>query len=204
MNHPRVDISAGAAMLAALLFYLARPEELAAVLLPVLIHELGHLLLITTLGLRLRGIRAAMDGFTLAYTGEIGATGQVLIAAAGPVAGFLYAWVASALGNRLEWDWLCLSAGVSLLLSIFNLLPALPLDGGQMIKPVLDHMLGEEGTERLLRAFSLSIAVLLTAGGLLLVLQKKGAALFLAGFWLFWNAMDGFAGFGLVKKGRIL
>lgn len=190
MKRPRLDISPGAAILAAAVFYLARPEELLAVALPVLAHELGHMAAMAALGLELRCIRAGLDGFILDYAGETGAAGRILTAAAGPLAGLLYALTTSALGKRLDVDWLCLSAGVSLLLSLFNLLPALPLDGGRITEALAASLWGERRAESLCGVLRLAVAVTLLAAGTVLLCQKKGGALLLAGFWLLWNALE--------------
>ena len=129
MKRLRWELSPGAALAGALLLVLLRPEELAALALAVLCHELGHLAAILALRQRLTGFRARLGGFSLDYAGDAGDLGRALIAGAGPGAGLLYALAASRLGVTLERDWLCLSAGLSLLLSLLNLLPAPPLDG---------------------------------------------------------------------------
>lgn len=184
MRDERIDVSAGAALLAALLVFLLPGEELLALCLPVTAHELGHLAAILALGLRPRRFSAGLGGFSLDYAGDPGTLGHVGIAAAGPVAGLLYAWAASRLGAALDWDWLCLSAGISLLLSLFNLLPALPLDGGQILSRLSIAALGEGRGARLCRTTQITVAAVLTAAGGLLLLRGKGVALLLIGIWL--------------------
>ena len=71
--------------------------------------------------LHVRGIRLQLKGFCIDYCGYTGAAGHALAAAAGPLAGLAYALAASGLAQRLESDWLGLTAGISLLLSLFNL-----------------------------------------------------------------------------------
>lgn len=185
----RVEISAGAAFLGALLLLLLRNEELIALLLPVTVHELGHLTAILALGQRVTGFRAGFGGFTIDYAGNSPPAGHALIAAAGPLAGLAYAWAASRLGSRWDSDWLCLSAGLSLLLSLFNLLPVLPLDGGQLFSVLACAVLGEERGRRLCAWAALPVAAALIAAGTVLLLRRKGAALLLAGLWLFWRAL---------------
>ena len=129
----RFRIGLGAALPAALLLLLGSVEVIAAVLLPAFCHELGHLLALWLLGLHIRSIRMELRGFCIEYYGSCSAVGHALAAAAGPFAGFAWAWAASVIGQRTGLEWLSLSAGVSLLLSLFNLLPALPLDGGRIV-----------------------------------------------------------------------
>lgn len=200
MSGRRFELSAGAALLGALLVFLLRGEELAALALPVAAHELGHLGALLSLGLRPRCFRVEIKGLCLDYAGDPGVMGQVWIAAAGPAAGLLYAWAAARLGTELGWDWLCLSAGISLLLSLFNLLPALPLDGGQILFQLSLAALGERRAAAVTRAAQLLTAAALSAVGLLLLVQRRGAAQLFAGLALFF---DGLSGPGLVKKGKI-
>ena len=57
MRRLSVDLASGGILLAAALLYLLPPDRLLALLLAAGAHELGHLLMILALGLRLRGLR---------------------------------------------------------------------------------------------------------------------------------------------------
>ena len=72
-------------------------------------------------------------------------------------------------------------AGVSLLLSLFNLLPIYPLDGGRLWRAALCAFLGEERGGRLQRLTGDLCCGALTAAGLYLMLAGCGAGLFAAG-----------------------
>ena len=152
------------------------------------------------MGGRLRGFRAGLTGFCLDYAGPVSLRGDGLIAVAGPLAGLLYALLASRAGTRLGADWLCLSAGLSLLLSLFNLLPALPLDGGRILAALSQALLGPERGERAARGFSLVTAAGLLAFGLLRAARGRGAAAAVAGAWLLFQALWGL---GLARSGKI-
>lgn len=184
MRKLRLEASPGAAFVAAALIYFLRGWELLALLPALLIHELGHTAAILALGLSLRGFRAEAGGFRLDYAGETTALGHALIAAAGPAAGFAYAALASRLWQQTGQDWLCLSAGISLLLSVFNLLPAPPLDGGRILTPLLDLLLGSSRGEQVGRILGYGVGLALCACGVLYALKGKGAAPLLPGLWL--------------------
>ena len=132
MNNNRIKVSAGALILAALIYYTADFGTLACVAVPVLIHELGHIVCLRLLGLRICGFKAELRGLCMGYAGCTSGFGRILAAAAGPAAGGLYALIASYAGKIYGSDWLLCSAGVSVILTAFNMLPSLPLDGGQI------------------------------------------------------------------------
>lgn len=201
MKGIRFSASPGAAFAAALLLALLRGEELAALLGAVLAHELGHLAAILALGQLLTGVRAELGGLRLDYSGETGALGRGLIALAGPAAGLLYALLAARLGRRWDMDWLCLSAGLSLLLSLLNLLPAPPLDGGQLCAVLAEATLGSRRGERLCRFLGLGTGCALLILGLALILRGRGAAAALAGVSLLFHSFP--EGEGLVKNGKV-
>ena len=184
MRGKKLSVSAGAVLLAALVYYLYDLETVAAVLVPAATHELGHLAALNLLGLRVNGFRAELKGFCIDYSGYTGAMGHALAAAAGPMAGLWYAWAASMAGNRLDSDWLCLSAGVSLLLSLFNLLPALPLDGGRILEHLAGAFLGDKQGALLTETVGAVVGAVLLAAGVLLMMHGRGIALALAAIWM--------------------
>lgn len=197
MNKPFLRAGTGAFLLAAILCFLGDGWDIAAVLLPVAVHELGHLIVLWLLGLPLRGFRIELRGLCIEYGGHTGAFGHALAAAAGPLAGLAYAFAASRVGNRLGSDWLCLTAGVSLLLSLFNLLPALPLDGGTLLLHLSSALLGNRRGAILTEVAGLIVGAAMLGGGFYLMLHGRGAALALAAIWLLLYQEDGR---GLVKR----
>ena len=86
MNNNRIKVSAGALILAALIYYTADFGTLACVAVPVLIHELGHIVCLRLLGLRICGFKAELRGLCMGYAGCTSGFGRILAAAAGPAA----------------------------------------------------------------------------------------------------------------------
>ncbi len=165
---PYLFVSPWAALAAGLLLYLSDERTLRLLLPPVLFHELGHVLALRLCGCRIRALRLELGGLCLDYSGDPPLAAQLFCALAGPLAGLLYALPVARLGPDGS-----LSAGISLLLSGFNLIPALPLDGGRALEAVTE--------ERTLKVLSLLSASLTAAAGLVLLYFGKGAALAFAG-----------------------
>ena len=176
MNNNRIKVSAGALILAALIYYTADFGTLACVAVPVLIHELGHIVCLRLLGLRICGFKAELRGLCMGYAGCTSGFGRILAAAAGPAAGGLYALIASYAGKIYGSDWLLCSAGVSVILTAFNLLPALPLDGGQIFAELAAAAFGGRRGMRLAELTGLLTGTLLLAAGLWLMWTGRGAA----------------------------
>lgn len=119
----------GAALLLGVLAFTLRPAELAALAIAVLVHELGHLLSLQLLGVRVSGVTFAMTGPVIRCDLPTTASGQILAALSGPAAGLLLSLLISA-----RWP---LLGEVSLFLSLLNLLPVPPLDGGRAFRVLI-------------------------------------------------------------------
>ncbi len=201
MRPPRFDFGIGALLVLLALYLLGDMQNIAAVLFPILAHETGHLVTLWLLKLPIRGLRIELRGFCIEYGGTPGALRQALAAAAGPAAGVVYALACSRIGNRLGSDWLCLTAGVSLLLSIFNLLPALPLDGGTLLLDLCTPVFGEKSAIKICEASGILVSACLLGLGFDQMLHGRGAGLELAAIWLL---LSQDAGQGLVKRREII
>lgn len=190
MDKQRLSISAGALLLGALIYCTASFSELAAILAPVIVHELGHILTLRLYGLRIRRVSADLCGLRIEYGGVCAPLGHVASALAGPAAGLAYAFAASWMARRTGNEVLTLSSGVSLLLSLFNLLPILPLDGGRVFSLLVTELLGGRRGDRLTKTVSLTLAAALLAAGLYLMWRGEGTALALAALWLLASQPD--------------
>lgn len=133
----RWDVRPGGVLLLALLYFFGDLQILAALLGSVLVHELGHVLALRAFGARVRRVRLDFTGLCMDYRGlRLTRRQEFMAAAAGPLAGGVTAWAASFLGNWYVSEWLLLFAGTGMVLTVFNLIPAKPLDGWRMVSAV--------------------------------------------------------------------
>ncbi len=104
----------------------------------VLLHELGHALVARHLGVPVPGIELHFFGGAAKMGSQPkSAKDEIAIAAAGPVVSFVLAGV-SALLFAVSGFWLFyLLAYINLMLGGFNLMPALPMDGGRILRALL-------------------------------------------------------------------
>ena len=168
---PEFNIHPLAALAAGLLLYFADPTVLPLIVWPVVCHELGHIVVLRGLGCRITELDLEPGGLCIKYAGSPGNAGQIAAAAAGPLAGLLYASIAARFGEAGHY-----SAGISLLLSIFNLLPCLPLDGGRIAAALFGYQIS--------RRLGILCACGFTLFGLWQFAADRGAAAAAAGLLL--------------------
>lgn len=119
----------------------------------VLWHELGHALAARTFGLRPKISLVGYGGNTAPGKNALSFWREILFILSGPLAGFLLAGLAFAAlrlgGAPRELPLLrfavIIALSVNLAWSILNLLPALPLDGGNLLRIVLNRLFGPRG-----------------------------------------------------------
>lgn len=114
----------------------------------IIFHEFSHSLVARRYGLPMKGITLFVFG-GIAEMGEEpkNPKTEFLMAAAGPIASFLLAFIFYLLwilGKNLSWSELIggilgYLAFINVLLAVFNLLPAFPLDGGRILRSALWH-----------------------------------------------------------------
>ena len=101
-------------------------------------------------------------------------SGVMKVSFAGPGMNLLSCGVGAFLANRLPWEGIYLFCGCSAILGFFNLLPALPLDGGVFLRAMLLRRGELERSDRVLTASSLAVGVLLLCAGTVLFVSSGG------------------------------
>ncbi|MDF2568979.1 MAG: Peptidase family [Sporomusa sp.] len=116
-------------------------SKLILVFSAVLLHELAHMLMAGGLGYKVRQVEVLPFGAVarVERMADAGVTSEIMIAAAGPVASLvLAASCYTQIHESGSWQEVLRFYGeVNLMLALFNLLPALPLDGGRILRAIL-------------------------------------------------------------------
>lgn len=181
---PHITVSSPFLLLAAILYFFDDSGLLSAIVPAVVLHELSHLLALRCMGASVTRISVSITGLCMDYCGTLTEKEEALAALAGPVGGLLGAVLCSVAGTI--WNspfWSC-CAGVGMILSGFNLLPALPLDGGRALFCLVTERRGTAYAVRILNGFGIAVSSALLIAGLVLMLHGYGAAVAVAGFWI--------------------
>tara|TARA_R110002096_G_scaffold433381_2_gene651978 strand:+ start:20973 stop:21716 length:744 start_codon:yes stop_codon:yes gene_type:complete len=133
-------------MLAAVLLFWGGLSGIFVVLLAfgsVILHELGHALAARKLGVGVSSIELHFFGGVASLTSQPkSANDEAIIAAAGPAVSFALAALGYALFAGTGLAVFGLLGAVNLVIAIFNLLPALPMDGGRIFRALLSKRVG--------------------------------------------------------------
>ena len=150
--------------------------DMAGILISLALHELGHITAAKLARVEILEIRILPFGGSARMENPYRLTpGRLIaVAAAGPAANLLLMLLSAALAH---WGWIRADAAsgvvrASLTLMLFNLLPALPLDGGRMLYALLQCPLGEARALRTGIWLGRLLALLLAAGMLFLRLRS--------------------------------
>lgn len=128
----------------------------------LLLHELGHILVLHLCNVRVKAVRLGFGDVEMA-TAPLGYCEELLTAWAGPCMNFLIYFMLCHTAPAF--------AAVNLLLGAYNLLPIMPLDGGRMLLAALYLRLPEQTVWVIGRVWSLLVITCL----LVLALWFAGA-----------------------------
>jgi Zn-dependent protease/CBS domain-containing protein len=161
----------------------------------LLLHELGHAVQARRDGMEIDGITLWLFGGVARFKGMFPSAGaEFRIAIAGPLVslalGLLFALGAWAISTREAVDGVAAWLGyINLTLLVFNMLPALPLDGGRVLRSVLWRVRGNfRWATRVAASIGRGFAYLFIAAGLFLFIFQgsfSGAWLAFIGWFLF-------------------
>lgn len=142
----RIDVSPGFVAFLCAFYYFDPAQTFAPFLLSVALHEAAHLLVLRLLGAKIHRLRLAGSGAVI-VTQPLRHRQEIAAAAAGPAANFLLLFFAA---QRFP-----VLALINLFLLAYNLLPLYPLDGGRIIRAVLQLLFSRRTAECIERVIGL-------------------------------------------------
>ncbi len=120
----------------------------------VVLHELGHATVARKLGVHVAGIELGFLGGAAKMANlPRNANQELMIAAAGPAVSLMLGGAGLGLGALLHVPLLSLVGWINLVIAGFNLIPALPMDGGRILRAALSKRMD------FVRATDLSVTV---------------------------------------------
>lgn len=176
----RVGALSAAVLISVYYFYGIR--IFAAFIISIAAHEAGHIIGFLLSGGRIKDFRIEAGGFSISGTGINSNAGEILMLLAGPISGFALAGICV----LTESLFLKTVSAVSLMLSVYNLMPALPLDGGRITERLLSSKYDRRKAEKILEISGIicgAVSVLtgayfsqfvLMGGGLWLLIAQTG------------------------------
>ena len=137
----------------------------------LLAHEMGHALTARRLGVGVKEITLWLFGGVARIRGnDMNARSELRIAIAGPLVSFALAGAGLLAGRAISWDvaggivtWL---GRINLILAVFNLIPAFPMDGGRIMRSLLWRRMERRRATRIAVRSGRAFAFLLMALGL--------------------------------------
>lgn len=175
-------------MLAAVLLFMGGLSGILIVLLAfasVVAHELGHALVARRLHVEVSAIELHFFGGVARLKSQPhSARDELVIAAAGPAVSFALAAIAFLFAALTGVWFFQLLATINLILGVFNLIPALPMDGGRMLRAFLTPRVGfQRSTEvavRISRVTSIAFVIIGLGFGQIQLLLLAGVLWFMA------------------------
>lgn len=186
----RVRVNVLFLLFCAIYVYLGLGLEVTVIFASVLVHEISHTIIAGVLGVKVAEIellpfggQARIEDFT-----GLDPDKEIYTALAGPIISLSLAAIFYFI-PALQSPKSSLIIQINLLLGIFNLLPALPLDGGRILRALLASLIGYKKATARCAFLGKIIAVIIAAYGIFLFYEQKSGANFLTiAIILFWAA----------------
>lgn len=135
----------------------------------IAVHEVGHIIVMIACGEKLQSVRFCAFGILIGGGSEVSDVKRIAVAAAGPLANLLPLIF-------ITHPYMRLTMAVT---GIFNLIPIVGTDGGDIVKILLCMTLGEKG-ETASRIVSAVVSIAAIIAGTMLLIKCGNLSVFLA------------------------
>ena len=156
----------------------------------VLIHELGHIFVALALKLKILEVQLYPFGgiAIMENLAKYGGVKELLVAIAGPIVSMLISRIVLIYGNSFAYSNIIYKYNKALFL--FNLLPALPLDGGRIARNILLYRTGYKRATRLMTLNGKVLANILVLINLLYIIKgRQGIAYIVSAIFIYIGAV---------------
>lgn len=142
-------------------------QRVATIFLVVFIHELAHVIIARMFGLQVKEIELYPFGGAIRIGSllELNPKHEIIISLAGPIVNIMIAIIYMALDSRLSIYDHEYFIRTNLMLACFNILPALPLDGGRATRAVLSKEVGLKKATQIMANGGIVLSIFLIASG---------------------------------------
>lgn len=149
----------------------------------VIIHELGHIIASFIAGAKCENINVHGFGVEISFIGKYPCPPTMfLISASGPLMSILLSIVAYFLHQTALFR-------TNLLVAFINLIPAFPLDGGNMLSAILSGFMTRDRVRRIMKYLGYFFGTIITLlGFLILYLSTFNISLLYMGLFIFFSA----------------
>lgn len=177
----------------AMAIFTGHGARITTIFLAMFIHEMCHVIAAHMLNLKVQEIELLPFGGAIRIESifEINPRNEIIISAAGPISNL----VVIIIYNALENIGVVMSSSAELflksniMLAGFNILPALPLDGGRILRAALCKQIGFKKATNVATNGGIVLSIFLIATGIYAAFnQIFNITLFLAGFFLMYSA----------------
>ena len=173
----RVKVDYFGILIVTVMLLLDRSGCASAALLACFLHEGGHALAMAVCGVRLREVRLCPWGIRMERSaGERSRGIECLIAACGPAINLIAALILWPISAR--------SAAVQAACGLFNLLPLEGMDGGDLLRLCVLSHLSERRVEVVHTAVTVTIGLVASGMGIVVLFRAKNPTLLLAALYL--------------------
>lgn len=175
----KVEINLKIILFAVLFFILKQLDVYIIFIIFITIHEMAHLLTGLAVGLRPKVFRINPLGVSVEFYmyQSRESSKKIITYLAGPLINFVISiiFIFLSMNEVLKMK----IVYTNLLLTIFNLIPIMPLDGGKILKEILVKILGNKNATIFMNQLTQVILVLFTLLYSVLILKIKNFAIFL-------------------------
>lgn len=165
-------------------------EKYLIVFLSILLHELGHMTIALALKGRVFSIRVLPIGLNAVMDLNImNKRSRIVVYLFGPLVNFILAALCTILKPYYlrDSDSINFFTLTNITLAFFNLVPVIPLDGGKILREILAFKFGLFSAKNYIRYFSVMLAILLAALGVLVFITNSNFSLFIIGLYVFFS-----------------